>query len=41
MRLKHVAILVVAAAMIGSLMVWMFSSEDPPPEGDPAVIEAG
>lgn len=41
MRLKHVAILVVAAAMIGSLMVWMFSSEDPPPKGDPAVLEAG
>ena len=41
MRLRHMAVLAIAAAMIASLMAWMFVSEDPPPKGDPAVLEAG
>ena len=41
MKLKHVAAALVAALVIASLAAWMFASEDPPPEGEPAVIEAG
>jgi hypothetical protein len=41
MNIKRLAILLVAAVMIASLVGWMFSSEDPPPKGDPAVLEAG
>ena len=31
---------VVALLLIASLATWMFGSEDPPPDGEPAVIEA-
>ena len=41
MRLKHAIAPVVALLPIASLATWMFGSEDPPPDGEPAVIEAG
>jgi hypothetical protein len=41
MKLKHAAAVVVALLVIASLAAWMFASEDPPPDGEPAVIEAG
>jgi hypothetical protein len=41
MRLKHALAAVVAFLLIASLATWMFASEDPPPDGEPAVLEAG
>jgi hypothetical protein len=31
----------IAALLIASMVSWMFADEDPPPRGDPAVLEAG
>jgi hypothetical protein len=41
MRTRHVMAAIIAALLIASLASWMFADEDPPPGGEPAVLEAG
>jgi hypothetical protein len=38
---KRALVVAVAVLVIASLAAWMFASEDPPPEGDAPVLEAG
>jgi hypothetical protein len=41
MRTRHMLAAIVAALLIASMVGWMFSDEYPPPDGEPAVLEAG
>jgi hypothetical protein len=41
MNARKAGILLVVALVVASLLGWMFLSADPPPEGEPEVIEAG
>jgi hypothetical protein len=41
MNVRKAGIVLVVALVVASLLGWMFLSEDPLPEGEPEVIEAG
>jgi hypothetical protein len=41
MHARRAGIALIVALVIASLVGWMFASENPPPEGEPEVIEAG
>lgn len=41
MRTRHIAVALLAALLIASMVSWMFAGEDPPPGGEPATLEAG
>jgi hypothetical protein len=41
MNVRKAGIALIVALVVASFLGWMFLSEDPPPEGEPEVIEAG
>ena len=41
MNVRKAGLVVIVALVVASFLGWMFLSVDPPPEGEPEVIEAG